>query len=75
MTLPKKHSISIDGHKTSYTLESIFFDELCEIAKRKNTSLAKLVTDIDHARNPEQNLSSALRVFIFKQVKNTASEN
>ncbi|MFK7902018.1 MAG: ribbon-helix-helix domain-containing protein [Nitratireductor sp.] len=65
----KKHSITIKGHRTSYSLEELFQIELEKIAAQKNMSLAQLITSIDVKREATQNLSSALRIFILKSVK------
>lgn len=61
----RKHSVLLDGHPTSITLEDAFWDALKVIAKRRGMSINKLVTDIDHARTT--NLSSAIRVFVFTE--------
>ena len=61
----RKHSVLLDGHPTSITLEDAFWDALKAIAKERGMSLNKLVTEIDHAR--VTNLSSALRVFVFTE--------
>jgi len=62
----RKHSVLLDGHQTSVTLEDAFWDALVAIAKAKGVSINKLATEIDHARTT--NLSSALRVFVLSQV-------
>ena len=62
----RKHSVLLDGHPTSITLEDAFWDALKAAAKRRGVSLNKLVTAIDHAR--VTNLSSALRVFVFTEM-------
>lgn len=61
----RKHSVLLDGHQTSVTLEDAFWDALVAIAKTKGVSINKLATEIDHARTT--NLSSALRVFVLIQ--------
>ncbi len=64
----KKHSITINGHRTSISLEPVFWQALKEEAKRDGKPLARLVSEIDSER--QQNLSSALRVFVFNRLKN-----
>jgi len=59
----RKHSVLLDGHQTSVTLEDAFWDELVAIARARGVSINKLVAEIDHAR--ATNLSSALRVFVL----------
>ena len=66
----RKQSVIIAGrHQTSISLEDEFYAELTAIAKEKGLSVNKLVTEIDSARNHE-NLSSAIRVYILKHLKN-----
>lgn len=64
----KKHSVVIAGHQTSVTLENIFWSELKRIAKSDSKSLKALITEIDETRTT--NLSSAIRVYILKKIKN-----
>jgi len=65
----EKRSISIRGHRTSFSLEKPFFDELARIATDREMSLAALVAEIDETRARDTNLSSALRVFVLESVK------
>lgn len=65
----RKRSIAIRGHRTSYSLEQAFFDELTRIAAVKAQPLAALVAEIDAARPRDSNLSSALRVFVLDWIK------
>ena len=66
----KKISVLIAGrHATSISLEEEFIDVLKEISKKQKKSINDIVTEIDAARTNE-NLSSAIRVYIFKEIKN-----
>ena len=65
----KKRSITIQGHRTSYSLEDAFQNELQQIADRENIPLARLITRIDRERSPGTNLSSALRIHVLEDVK------
>ena len=64
----KKISVSLSGHQTSITLEPEFVDILKKIAAARNTSVASIISEIDNTRTPDKNLSSAIRVWILKQV-------
>lgn len=66
----RKHSISIRGHRTSYSLEEPFWQGLKKIAADQEIPVARLVTQIDAARTESENLSSAIRVFVFNSLKN-----
>lgn len=69
MSLIVKRSVSINGHRTSYSLEQQFYDELAAVAAVRGVTLASLVASVDAARTPGMNLSSALRLFVLDQVK------
>lgn len=60
-----KRSVSIRGHRTSVTLEEPFWQYLEECSRAKNLSVAEVIASVDEAREPDSNLSSALRVFLF----------
>ena len=64
----KKHSITINRHRTSITIEPLFWDSLKNIAKENKTSLSNIIEKIDE--NDPKNLSSAIRVFVLKYYKN-----
>jgi len=64
---PRKRSISIKGHRTSLSLEPIFWDLLKQEAPARNLSMAQLVAEIDMARTT--NLSSAVRVYLAQKLK------
>ena len=69
MSAVRKRSISISGHRTSFSVEQEFFDELEAIAARRRISLAALVAEIDAGRAGDANLSSAIRVFVLRQTR------
>lgn len=73
MSLVQKRSIAIRGHRTSFSLEQPFFDELTAIAAARGMTLAALVVEIDAARPRGANLSSALRIFVLEQVRRGAT--
>ena len=63
-----KHSIVIERHKTSISLEDAFWSHLKDIAHSRNATLSELVAHIDQNRKPS-NLSSAIRVFILEHLR------
>jgi predicted DNA-binding ribbon-helix-helix protein len=65
-----KRSIVVGGHKTSITLEEAFWTELKAIALTEKMTAAELVTRIDGTRE-QGNLSSAIRLFVLRHVRNT----
>ncbi len=64
----KKRSIRISGHETSVTMEEEFWDVLRDIAAQENISLNKLVGIIDAKKTIDQNLSSAVRIYILRTI-------
>jgi predicted DNA-binding ribbon-helix-helix protein len=72
-----KRSVSIAGHRTSISLEEPFWASLREIADRDKISVQALIGRIDAERG-EQNLSSAIRVFVLTDLRQrltTSSSN
>ncbi len=69
MSAVEKRSVTIRGHRTSYSLEKPFNDELTAIAATRNLTLAALIAEVDENRPRESNLSSALRIFVLEHVK------
>ena len=68
----EKHSVTIAGHKTSFTLEAAFWNALKAIAVKRGQSVTQLVAAVDQQRaagsaDMAPNLSSALRVFVLQQ--------
>ena len=67
----RKRSVMIAGHRTSVSLETAFWDALREIAGTRDQSVQSLIGAIDAGRG-EQNLSSAIRVFVLAAVREAA---
>lgn len=65
----RKHSTTLHGHRTSFTLEDAFWDELKSIAAARGMPLARLLAEIDDGRAEDSNLSSALRVYVLHWLK------
>ncbi len=67
----RKRSVSLSGHKTSFSLEDEFWEELKLLAARDGRSVASILIELDKARDTETNLSSAIRLHVLKALKNT----
>ena len=63
----EKHSVVIDGHKTSVSLEPAFWQGLREIAADRGCTVSELVAELDKARTG--NLSSAIRLFVLEETR------
>ncbi|MBN9251754.1 MAG: aryl-sulfate sulfotransferase [Mesorhizobium sp. 61-13] len=69
MAIVEKHSVTIRGHRTSYSLEKPFYDDLVAIAAARDMPLAALIAEIDENRPRTANLSSALRLHVLDWAK------
>ena len=69
-TAIKKHSLVLNGHKTSVSLEEPFWECIRAAAARQGMSLQALVATIDQSRTTG-NLSSALRLFALADAQAT----
>ena len=75
MSRPLKRSFTLDGHRTSISLEAPFWEALRDVARAERLSLAALVQRIDRARGrdhgepdtdrADSGLSGAIRVYLL----------
>jgi predicted DNA-binding ribbon-helix-helix protein len=63
-----KRSLTIAGHRTSLSLEPEFWQALQDAARAEKKTLASLVDEVDRSRGT-RNLSSAIRVWLFRRAK------
>ncbi|HJZ67781.1 MAG TPA: ribbon-helix-helix domain-containing protein [Blastocatellia bacterium] len=63
-SLVVKRSVVIAGHKTSVSVEEVFWKSLKEIAWSRHMGVSDLITAINSKRD-YGNLSSAIRLFVF----------
>jgi predicted DNA-binding ribbon-helix-helix protein len=71
----KKRSIVIGSHKTSISLEDIFWAAVQKIARERAMTASQLIAAI-HATRKGGNLSSAVRVFVLDHYRdNVAGTN
>ncbi|SDO96300.1 Ribbon-helix-helix domain-containing protein [Phyllobacterium sp. YR620] len=73
MSAVRKRSVSIHGHRTSFSLEDAFYDLLLDIAKARNLTIAGLIAEVDGTRDRNSNLSSALRLYVLDWVRNAGN--
>jgi predicted DNA-binding ribbon-helix-helix protein len=70
----KKRSIIIRNHKTSISLEDMFWACLRQIARERATTPSTLIGMLDAERNGG-NLSSTIRVFVLDHYRNNVASN
>jgi predicted DNA-binding ribbon-helix-helix protein len=69
MTRPEKHSLTLNGHRTSVSLEPEFWQAFRDIAAQKSTPLNALAAQIDAERGTERGLASAIRVYVLAHLR------
>ena len=65
---PEKRSFSIQGHRTSISLESAFWIALKDAAAEDGLTVAGLINAIDKERG-NAGLSSAVRAWLLKRLQ------
>ena len=71
MSRPVKRSFTIDGHRTSISLEAAFWEALKDVAKAQRMPVAQLVQSIDRGRG-DGGLSSAVRIWLLDHFRSDA---
>lgn len=66
---PKKHSLTLRGHRTSVSLEAEFWQAFRDIAAEKSISLNELAAEIDEARGVGTGLASAIRLHVLRHYR------
>ena len=75
---PFKRTVVLDGHKISINVEPEFWDQLRLITLERQTTMAKLITEVDRVgrllppqgpgRHRVRTLSAAVRIFVLQEV-------
>ena len=66
---PVKRSLTLQGHRTSVSLEEPFWREFCRLAEASGRSVNALAAELDAQRTPPASLASAIRLFVLAEVK------
>jgi predicted DNA-binding ribbon-helix-helix protein len=66
---PVKRSLTLQGHRTSVSLEEAFWTEFRRLAEAQGKSVNALAAEIDAAREPPGSLASAIRVYVLAALK------
>ncbi|MEL6237304.1 MAG: ribbon-helix-helix domain-containing protein [Pseudomonadota bacterium] len=74
---PVKRSIAIAGHRTSISLEPVFWDWLRDVAEEQGVPVSALVARIDAERIQAETppgLASAIRVWLVNRLRAQSSD-
>ena len=66
---PRKHSVTLRGHRTSISLEEDFWQAFREIAEAQGKGLNELAAEIDEARGVSSGLASAIRLYVLRHYR------
>ena len=77
MSRPLKRSFTLDGHRTSVSLEAPFWEALRDVAAELGLSVSALVQRVDHQRVRDErgdmagdsSLSGAIRVYLLRHYR------
>jgi predicted DNA-binding ribbon-helix-helix protein len=66
---PKKRSLTLNGHRTSVSLEDDFWAAFREIAELRRVPINALAAEIDKERGMDMGLASAIRLHILQHYR------
>ena len=66
----KKRSVTLAGHRTSFSVEEEFWTVLKAIAAERGIAVAEILVEIDTVRSG--NLSSAVRIYVLEWLQRRA---
>ncbi|MBC7139317.1 MAG: ribbon-helix-helix domain-containing protein [Defluviimonas sp.] len=69
MTRPAKHSLTLQGHRTSVSLEPEFWRAFTAIARARGQGINQLAVEIDGARAEGTGLATAIRLFVLADLQ------
>ncbi|NCO21867.1 MAG: ribbon-helix-helix domain-containing protein [Rhodobacterales bacterium] len=72
---PRKHSLTLRGHRTSVSLEDDFWAGFRALARARGQALNDLAAEIDAARAPETGLATAIRLFVYRAARNGTQQD
>lgn len=66
---PIKRSLTLQGHRTSVSLEDPFWQEFTRLAGACGLSVNALAAALDSDRVPPASLASTIRLFVLAEIK------
>jgi predicted DNA-binding ribbon-helix-helix protein len=71
---PVKRSLTLNGHRTSVSLEDEFWRAFRALAARQGLPLNVLAAEIDAARGPDAGLATAIRLYVLAELCKIAGQ-
>lgn len=69
MSRPVKRSLTLNGHRTSVSLEDAFWRAFRKIAQDRALAVNALAAEIDAARAPGTGLATAIRLYVLEELQ------
>ncbi len=69
MSRPEKHSLTLNGHRTSVSLEPEFWQAFRDMAALRGQPINRLAAEIDGARVMDSGLATAIRLFVLQDLQ------
>lgn len=69
MSRPLKRSLTLNGHRTSVSLEDPFWRAFRQIAEARDVPINALAAEIDASRDAETGLATAIRLFVLTDLQ------
>lgn len=69
MSRPAKHSLTLNGHRTSVSLEEEFWRAFRGIARARGLPVNTLAAEVDALRAPDTGLATAIRLFVLQDLQ------
>ena len=66
---PEKHSLTLQGHRTSVSLERPFWDAFCALAWEKGQPINAMAATLDAQRGTENGLATEIRLFVLRELQ------
>lgn len=72
MSRPVKRSLTLNGHRTSVSLEEEFWRTFRSLAAQQDRPINALAAEIDARRSPDTGLATAIRLFVLETLRQKA---
>ncbi|SPH18295.1 hypothetical protein DEA8626_01830 [Defluviimonas aquaemixtae] len=69
MSRPAKRSLTLNGHRTSVSLEDEFWSAFRDLAASADRPINALAAEIDAKRGVETGLATAIRLYVLKELQ------
>lgn len=72
MSRPVKRSLTLNGHRTSVSLEDEFWRAFRDLAAAEDRPINALAAEIDAARGADTGLATAIRLHVLQALRRKA---